>query len=96
LNSESSENLVSGRDYTKLALVPSTSGANYTRTIQSSVIRFDMSLLHGTVFNNQSIALGAVTTEDGCAIEIEVECFGEGYAGVSEEADLGDSVSHVH
>jgi hypothetical protein len=71
-------------------------GVSFIRTIQPGVVRFDVSLLHGTVLNNQSIPLGAVAAEDGGTIEVEIERFGEGHTGVSKEANLGHCVSCVH
>ena len=41
-------------------------------TVQTSVVRLDVCLLHRTVLNDQSIALRAVAAKDGGAIEGEV------------------------
>jgi hypothetical protein len=49
-----------------------------------------MCFLDCTVLHDQSVSLGAVTPEDGSAIEREVERFGEAEAGISQEANLKD------
>ena len=54
-----------------------------------------MGVLHGTVLDDQGIALGAVAAEDGSAVEGQVQCLGEAEVRVSEEADL-DTVSRFH
>jgi hypothetical protein len=47
-----------------------------------------MSFLDGTILDDQSIPLGAVTTEDGGAIEGEIQGLGEGYAWIAQESNL--------
>jgi hypothetical protein len=67
----------------------------FGHTIQTRVVRFNMSLLYRTVLYNQRISLGAVTTEDRGAIKGEIQCFGERQAGVSEKANLKCFMSTV-
>ena len=47
-----------------------------------------MSVLDGTVFDDQGVSLGAVASEDGGAIEGQVQRLGEAEVRVSQEADL--------
>jgi hypothetical protein len=58
------------------------------RTVQASVVRFDVRLLNGTVLNEQSISLGAIAAEDGSGVKVEVKALCEGQAGVRKEANL--------
>jgi hypothetical protein len=44
--------------------------------------------LDGTVLDDQSISLGAIATEDGSSVKVEVEALCKGQAGVGKEADL--------
>jgi hypothetical protein len=64
------------------------------QTIQAGVVRLNVCFLDSTVFNNQSIALGTVTSEDGCAVEGEIECHCEAKAGVAKESNLQMSIRH--
>jgi hypothetical protein len=65
------------------------------QTIQAGVVRLNVCFLDSTVFNNQSIALGTVTPEDGCAVEGEIECLCEAKAGISKESNLQMSIRHA-
>lgn len=47
-----------------------------------------MRCFDGSVLDDQSISLGAVTSENGCTVEREVKGLCEAQAGVTEEADL--------
>ena len=57
-------------------------------TVETSVIRLDESLLDLSILNEQDVALAAVVTEDGAAVEAEVERLGELAGWVSQEANL--------
>jgi hypothetical protein len=58
------------------------------QTIQASVVRLDVSFLHFTVLNDQRISLGAVSTEDGGGVEVQIKSLGELDAGISKKANL--------
>jgi hypothetical protein len=58
------------------------------RDTHASVVRLDVSLLDLAIFNDQSVTLAAVITEDGRGVKVKVESLCEGAVGVGEEANL--------
>lgn len=70
-------------------------GVSNAPTIHPSVVRFDINLLHLTVLRDQRVALAALVTEDGGAIEGQIECLGELARGVAQEANL-DQPEHQY
>jgi hypothetical protein len=58
------------------------------QTIQASVVRLDVSFFDFAVLNDQRISLGAVSTEDGGGVEVEIKTPGELDAGISKKANL--------
>ena len=57
-------------------------------TIDSGVVGLHVSALDFAIFDHQCIALAAVLTEDGGAVEREVKLFGECTGWIAQEADL--------
>jgi hypothetical protein len=57
-------------------------------TINTGVVRLNKGLLDLSILHQQSIALAAVVTKDGNAVEAQVKSLGELAGGVAEEANL--------
>lgn len=62
-------------------------------TIHTGVVGLDKGLLNFAVLNKKSVALAAVVTKDGAAVEAKVESLSELAGGVTQEADLENSMS---
>lgn len=65
-----------------------------SRTIDSSIVRLNKSLLDLAVLNSQGVALASAVSEDRGAIEAEVKSLGEFAGGVTQEADLYRDISN--
>lgn len=63
------------------------------RTVETGVVRLDESLLDLSILDEKNVALAAVVAEDGAAVEAEVERLGELAGGVTEEANLLNTMS---
>jgi hypothetical protein len=62
-------------------------------TVQASIVRLNMGLLHLPILNDQSIPLAPGTAEDGSGtVKVEVKSFGEFELGIGDKADLELSV----
>lgn len=57
-------------------------------TVNTGVVRLNKGLLDLSILHQQSIALAAVVTKDGNAVEAQVKSLGELAGGVAEEANL--------
>lgn len=57
-------------------------------TIHASVVRFNMRPLHLAILNDQSISLAAVSTEDGSAVERQIQSPSKSESRISNEANL--------
>lgn len=60
----------------------------WNRTVETGVVGLHESLLNLAVLDQQGVALAAVVSEDGGAIEGDIERLGELAGGVAQEADL--------
>lgn len=62
--------------------------SGWNRTVETGVVGLHESLLNLAVLDQQGVALAAVVSEDGGAIEGNIERLGELAGGVAQEADL--------
>jgi hypothetical protein len=58
------------------------------RTIQTGVVRLDVSLFDCTVLDDQCITLGAVAAKDRGTVEGQIQLLCERYARISQESNL--------
>ena len=57
-------------------------------TIDSNVVRFDESLLDFSILHHECVPLASLVSEDRCAVEKDVEGFGELAGGIAQETNL--------
>ena len=62
-------------------------------TVETGIVGFHESFLHLTILDQQSVTLATDVTEDGSAVEAQVESLGELTGRVTQEADLVSYVS---
>lgn len=64
------------------------SDRGYWLTVETGVVGLNESLGDLAILNKEHVALAAVVTEDGAAVEAQVEGLGELARGVTQEANL--------
>ena len=57
-------------------------------TIDASIVGLDIGLLDLSIVDHKSISLTSFVSKDRCAIESDIESFGELACGISQEANL--------
>lgn len=57
-------------------------------TVQASIIRLNVRLLHNAILDDKGVALGAVAAEDRDGIERQIKALGQGQTRICKEANL--------
>lgn len=57
-------------------------------TVDTSVVRLHVRLFHFSILNHKRVTLASLVSEDGGAVECNIESFREFAGRITEEADL--------